>query len=73
MAPTDPETKPVGVLLTLRDIHDLVVKIDSKMDDNYDKLREEVNQLKIKLAAHAVIIGLMTVVIAGLIAKVITV
>lgn len=64
------ETKPLGVLFTIRDIHDLVQKIDSKMDDKYDKLNEEITKIKVQVAGMAVITGLVTVAVASILGKV---
>lgn len=64
------DTRPVGVVLTIRDIHDTVTSIDQKMDDNYGKMNEELTKIKVQLAAHAVIIGIVTAGIITIVGKV---
>lgn len=63
------DTRPMGVVLTIRDIHDTVTSIDAKMDDNYGKLNDEITKLKVQLSAHAVVIGILTAGIITLIGK----
>lgn len=60
MAPED--SKPMGVVVTLKEIHDAVVRIENS-------LTGEITKLKVRLAAHEVIIGMMTVVIIFLAQK----
>lgn len=62
MVPTDPETKPVGIVVTIKEIHDTVLRIDTS-------LNSEITKLKIRLAAHEVIIGITTLVIIFLVQK----
>lgn len=56
------ETKPIGVVVTLREIHEAVGRIE-------DTLTGEITKLKIRIAAHEVIIGMMTVTIVFLVQK----
>lgn len=56
------DTKPQGVVITLREIHDAVTRIENA-------LTGEITKLKIRIAAHEVIIGMMTIVIIFLAQK----
>ena len=58
-----PETgnaaKPIGVLITLKDIHNIVTEIDKKLDSEIRTLRDELAKLKAQLAAQWVVHGIM--------------
>lgn len=54
--------KEVGVVVTLKEIHDAVNRIE-------DTLTSEVNRLKARIAAHEVVIGMMVLIIVYLTQK----
>lgn len=58
----DNENKPIGIVVTLKEIHDTVVRIEGS-------LTSEITKLKIRIAAHEVVIGIMTLVIVFLVQK----
>lgn len=54
--------REIGVVVTIKEIHDTVLRID-------DTLTSEISKLKARIAAHEVVIGMMTLVIVYLIQK----
>lgn len=70
--------KPVGIFVTLESIYLTVMAMDKKVDTALetktlvDKLREEMSAMKSQLAAHAVVHGIMILVIGALSVKVLT-
>lgn len=58
----DNDTRPQGVVITIKEIHEAVGRIENV-------LTGEITKLKIRIAAHEVIIGMMTVVIIYLAQK----
>jgi hypothetical protein len=63
---TSNDTSPVGVVVTIKEIHEAVGRIEGA-------LTGEITKLKIRIAAHEVIIGMMTIVIVFLAQKGLTV
>lgn len=50
------DDRPLGIFVTVKEIHEAVGRIEST-------LTSEITKLKIRIAAHEVVIGMMTVVI----------
>lgn len=59
---TSEDERPMGVVVTLKEIHEAVGRIENT-------LTGEITKLKIRIAAHEVIIGMMTMVLAFLAQK----
>lgn len=57
-----PETKPVGVFVTLSEIYKKVEEIDGK-------LTTQLNRVNMRLAAHEAVFGILLLVIGALIQK----
>ena len=66
---TGNEAKPIGVFLTLKDIHNIVTEIDKKLDSEIRTLRDELAKLKAQLAAQWVVHGIMLTAIVFLLQK----
>jgi len=62
---SDSETKPQGVLITLREIHTAVLSIDDKIDREVRALELRISALEAKIAAYGVVIGIMSAVITA--------
>jgi len=62
-------TQPIGVLITLKDIHNIVTEIDKKLDSEIRTLRDELAKLKAQLAAQWVVHGIMLSAIVFLLQK----
>lgn len=60
MAPDSHDsTRPIGVVVTIKEIYDTVQSIDNKMDSDLRMLREEISKLKAQLAAQWVVHGIL--------------
>lgn len=62
-------TKPIGVFVTLKEIHTTVLAIADKLDDEVGKLKSEISTIKAQLAAQWVIQGIQVTVIIYLVQK----
>lgn len=69
MTEENTHTKPIGVFVTLREIHQTVMKIDDKLDDEVGKLKSEIWGIKAQLAAQWVVHGILIATIVYLIQK----
>lgn len=69
MTEHDAHTKPIGVFVTLREIHGTVLSIDEKLDTEIAKLKEEIGKIRAQLAAQWVVHGILITTIAFLIQK----
>lgn len=67
--PTDEHTRPIGVVVTIKEIYDTVQSIDAKMDSDLRLLREEISKLKAQLAAQWVVHGILVAAIIFLTQK----
>lgn len=65
----DNHTRPIGVLVTIREIHGTVLKIDEKLDQEVSKLKEEIATVRAQLAALWVIHGIVVTTIVFLLQK----
>jgi len=61
--------QPIGELITLKDIHNIVTEIDKKLDSEIRTLRDELAKLKAQLAAQWVVHGIMLSAIVFLLQK----
>ena len=66
---TGPETKTVGVIVTLKEIYDTVNRIDDKLDREISGIKDEISKLKAQLAAQWVVHGILLSAIIFLIQK----
>lgn len=64
-----PESKPVGVIVTLKEIYDTVNRIDDKLDREIIGIKDEISKLKSQLAAQWVVHGILVSAIIFLIQK----
>lgn len=64
------EDKPGGFFMTVKDIHSLVTKIDEKLDERLSDHAAQIAELRAKLAAYGVVIGIITVALGALVADV---
>lgn len=65
----DAHAKPVGVFVTLREIHGTVISIDEKLDTEIGKLKDEIAKIRAQLAAQWVVHGILITTIVVLIQK----
>ena len=64
-----PESKPIGVIVTLKEIYDTVNRIDDKLDREISGIKDEISKLKAQLAAQWVVHGILVSAIIFLIQK----
>ncbi len=62
-------TKPVGFFVTIKEIHQAVMSIDDKIDNEVTKLRADISAIKAQLAAQWVVQGIMVATIIYLMQK----
>lgn len=67
----DTRTKS-GFFVTIREIHGMVSAIDDKLDTRIADLTAQIAELRAKLAAYGVIIGIITVAVGAVVADALT-
>lgn len=61
--------RQVGFFVTLKEIHEIVIKLDGKMDHENNKMKEELARVKSQIAAQWVIHGILVTTIAFLVQR----